>query len=484
MSVRLRPLLATAVASPSGALLEGAAERTLAAGDDGPVITGVTHDSRQVRDGSLFCCVTGSITDGHRFAADAVRAGAAALLSERPVAPTVPTVRVTDTRRAMAPIAAAFHGNPSQAMHVIGVTGTNGKTTTVRMIQAILEHDGVPTGVIGTLTGARTTPEAPDLQRLLAELRDGGARAVAMEVSSHALALHRVDATSFAAVAFTNLSRDHLDFHGSMEDYFKAKAMLFTPEFAPLAVIDVDSPHGMLLAATTTVPTVVRAGLGAVEVRALGAEGTRYRWRGIEVDLPLPGRFNVSNAVVASEVCVGLGVAPETVAEALASMTPVPGRFQRVAVDLPISVIVDYAHTPDGLENVLTTAREIVGDGRVLVVFGCGGDRDATKRPFMGRVAREHADHVLVTSDNPRSEDPARIAAQIVAGMPRRPEAVELDRRRAIRSSLEAARPGDLVVLAGKGHETTQQIGDRVLPFDDAVVAHEEAALVRAAREG
>ncbi len=481
MSVRLRPLLAAAASQSSGVLLADAADRGFAADDDGPLITGVTHDSRQVHPGSLFCCVRGAVVDGHRFAADAVRAGAAALLCDHPVGSGIAEVQVTDTRRAMAPIAAAFHGNPSHALRVVGVTGTNGKTTTVRMIQTILERGGVPTGVIGTLTGARTTPEATDLQQILADMRDRGVRTVAMEVSSHALALHRIDATQFAAVAFTNLSRDHLDFHGTMEEYFKAKASLFTPQFSAFAVIDVDSPNGKLLAATTEVATVVRTGASRVEIVSLGIDGTRYRWRGVDVFLPLPGRFNVSNAVVASEVCAGLGVEPALVGEALAAMGSIPGRFQRVDVGAPFTVVVDYAHTPDGLDNLLGAAREIAGNARVLVVFGCGGDRDATKRPFMGRVAREGADYVVVTSDNPRSEDPARIAAAIVAGMPERPEAIELDRRRAIRLAIGAARPGDIVVLAGKGHETTQQIGARSEPFDDATVAAEETASLRTA---
>ncbi len=476
MSVRLRPLLASA-----GPLLSGTAERALAPGDDGPAITGVTHDSRRVRAGSLFCCVHGATTDGHRHAADAVRAGAVALLCEHAVSPGVPQVRVADTRRAMAPLAAAFHGHPSSRLSVIGVTGTNGKTTTVRLVQHLVESHGRRAAMIGTLTGARTTPEATDLQEQLAGHLAAGVGTVAMEVSSHALALHRVDSTRFAAVAFTNLSRDHLDFHGTMEAYFKAKASLFTSAFAPVAVIDTDSPHGRLLASTTDVPDVVRTGVSTVEVQSLAADGARYRWRGHDVFVPLPGRFNVANALVASELALALGIPVESVVSSLATVPPVPGRFQPVAVDAPWSVIVDYAHTPDGLENVLEAAREIAREGRVLVVFGCGGDRDATKRPFMGRCARERADVVVVTSDNPRSEDPARIADEIVGGMPRRPDAVELDRRTAIRTALSMARPGDVVVLAGKGHETTQTIGTTVLPFDDAVVAREEAASLSAA---
>ena len=480
MSTLLRPLLTTASAE-----LADAADHVLNAGDDGPFITDVTHDSRTVRQGSLFCCVRGERFDGHRFAEDAVRSGAVALLYDRPIEiadiTRVAAVRVRDTRQAMAPLAAAFHGHPSRALRVVGVTGTNGKTTTTRIVQAIMHHGRVASDVVGTLTGARTTPEATDLQRLLARMRGEGTDVVAMEVSSHALALHRVDATSFAAVAFTNLSRDHLDFHTTMEDYFKAKARLFTKTFSPFAVIDVDTPHGKLLAATTDIEHVVRTGLSTVDVFHVDASGTRYRWRGIDVFLALPGRFNIDNALVASELCVGLGVDPVVVAEALATLAPVPGRFQRIDVGAAFTVIVDYAHTPDGIDNVLTAAREVAAGGRVLVVFGCGGDRDATKRPFMGRSARELADVVVVTSDNPRSEDPAGIATQIIAGMTRRPDAVELDRRRAIRFALATARPGDIVVLAGKGHETVQDLGTEQVSFDDAAVALEEADAMRSA---
>ncbi len=480
MSTTLRPLLTAASAE-----LADIAAHVLGSGDDGPLITDVTHDSRAVRQGSLFCCVRGAQFDGHRFAADALRSGAVALLCDRPldIATTsqVASVRVRDTREAMAPLAAAFHGHPSRALRVVGITGTNGKTTTTRMVQAIMSHGHVASDVIGTLTGARTTPEATDLQQLLADMRDKRTDVVAMEVSSHALALHRVDATLFAAVAFTNLSRDHLDFHATMEEYFKAKARLFTKTFSPFAVIDVDTPNGKLLAATTDIEHVVRTGLSTVDVLHADASGTRYRWRGIDVLLALPGRFNVANALVASEVCVGLGVEPAVVAETLATMAPVPGRFERVDVGAPFTVIVDYAHTPDGIDNVLTAARELAVGGRVLVVFGCGGDRDATKRPFMGRSARELADVVVVTSDNPRSEDPGRIAAQIIGGMTRKPDAVELDRRRAIRFALATARRGDVVVLAGKGHETVQYLGNETVSFDDAAIALEEADALRSA---
>ncbi len=470
MSVRLRPLLASV-----GPEFAGAADRALVPGDDGPVITGIVFDSRRVRAGSLFCCVPGSVTDGHRFATDAVRGGAVAVVCERAVEPEVPQVRVADVRAAMAPLAAAFHHDPSRKLQVIGVTGTNGKTTTVQLLQHIMEAHGRRAATIGTLTGARTTPEAPDLQARLAENVVAGVHTVAMEVSSHALVQRRVDATQFSVVAFTNLTRDHLDYHGTMEAYFKAKASLFSKTRSPVAVIDTDGPYGRLLASTTDIPNVVRTGLAMAEELVLRSSGSSYRWRGHPVTLALPGRFNVANALIASETAFALGVPAPVIAAALATVPAVPGRFQRVPVDVPFTVIVDYAHTPDGLENVLDAARGIAGDRRVLVVFGCGGDRDPTKRPHMGRVARERADVVVVTSDNPRSEDPARIAGEIAAGMDRRPDVIELDRRVAIRTALAAAGPGDVVVVAGKGHETVQITGTTVLPFDDVVVAREEA---------
>jgi UDP-N-acetylmuramoyl-L-alanyl-D-glutamate--2,6-diaminopimelate ligase len=439
-------------------------------------ITGVTHDSRQVRPGVMFCCVRGARHDGHQFAREAVAAGAAALLCEHRVGTDVPEVVVPDTRAAMAGAAAAFHGHPSRSLQVVGVTGTNGKTTTVHLLAAALRAAGIPTLVVGTLTGVRTTPESTDLQALLADARDRGDRAVALEVSSHALVQHRVDAISFAAVAFTNLSRDHLDFHASMEEYFKAKASLFTADFAPTAVIDVDGPYGRLLASTTDVPNVIGTGVSKVELLAVGVSNSRFRWRDLEVNLPLGGRFNVANAVVAAELARALDVAPSVIAEGLAAAPPVPGRFERLDAGQPYTIVVDYAHTPDGIEHVLAAAREVVGDGRVIVVFGCGGDRDATKRPFMGREAEEGADLVVVTSDNPRYEDPARIIADILAGFGTRPWLVEPDRGTAIRAALAEARAGDIVVIAGKGHETTQEIAGRVDHFDDREVARAEAA--------
>ncbi|HEX7095240.1 MAG TPA: UDP-N-acetylmuramoyl-L-alanyl-D-glutamate--2,6-diaminopimelate ligase [Acidimicrobiales bacterium] len=444
-------------------------------------VVAVSHDSRAVRPGSIFCCVRGANHDGHLFARAAVDAGAVALVCERPLGSGVPELVVPDTRYAMAHVAATFHGHPSRSMRVVGVTGTNGKTTTVHLLAAALQAAGMRTAVIGTLTGVRTTPESTDLQASLAALRDDGHDAVALEVSSHALVQHRVEATSFAVVAFTNLSRDHLDYHASMEEYFKAKASLFSARYAPIAVIDTDGPYGRLLASTSDVPTIVRTGLSQVEPLEIGAASSRVRWRGHELRVPLGGRFNVANAVLAAEIATALGAPADAIVEGIASAAPVPGRFERVDAGQPFTIVVDYAHTPDGLEQLLEAARELVDGGRVIVVFGCGGERDTSKRPFMARAAEEGADLVVVTSDNPRGEDPQRIIADIVAGFSARPWRVEPDRRAAIAAAIAEARPGDVVVIAGKGPETVQEIAGREEPFDDRAVAAEELARSRGA---
>ena len=437
-------------------------------------ITHMTGDSRAVRAGSLFCCVPGAQYDGHDFAPQAVAAGARALLCERELPVDVAQVVVRSVRAMMGPIASALFDNPSRSLPVLGVTGTNGKTTTVHLIAAILGAMGKTTDVIGTLSGVRTTPEAPDLQQLLARARDARRAAVAMEVSSHALAQHRVDGTRFAAAVFTNLSADHLDYHRTMEEYFRAKARLFESSFTDIAVIDVDTTYGRLLADSVALPRVIRSGASTVEVLSVGLAESAFRWRDQLVRLPLGGRFNVANAVLAADTVATLDVDPRDIAAALATVTPVPGRFERIDEGQPFTVLVDYAHTPDGLKRVLEAARAVVaGSGRVLVVFGCGGDRDATKRPMMGAEAEAGADVVVVTSDNPRHEDPQVIVDAVLRGMNERPYAVELDRRRAIGLALEAATEADVVVIAGKGHEATQQIGDSFLAFDDRDVTRE-----------
>jgi UDP-N-acetylmuramoyl-L-alanyl-D-glutamate--2,6-diaminopimelate ligase len=456
----------------------------------GVLVSAVTFDHREVRPGALHCCLPGTRTDGRRFAADARRAGAAALLSEQPlddgVAAGAVEILVPEghARAAMALLACAFEGDPATAMTTVGVTGTNGKTTVTFLLRSILEAAGWPTAVVGTLSGARTTPEAPHLQRQLAELRDAGCRAVAMEVSSHALVQQRVDGIRFDVAAFTNLSQDHLDFHGDMESYFQAKASLFTTERAVRAVVDADDPYGRRLLADPALPTV---GFGMADAEALevGPTASRFRWRGEEVRLAMGGSFNVANALAAASVAAVLGVPSDLVAAGLGEARPVPGRFEPVDNDLGFSVLVDYAHTPDGLESVLRAARQAAADGagRVIVLFGCGGDRDQGKRPLMGHVATTLADVAVLTSDNPRSEDPEAIIAEVRGGCDGAAAlVVEPDRARAVDAAIGAASPGDVVVLAGKGHETTQEVADRTIHLDDRELARE--ALERAALAG
>jgi UDP-N-acetylmuramoyl-L-alanyl-D-glutamate--2,6-diaminopimelate ligase len=463
--VQLSDLLAAVAA---GGLLDAPALD----GDPTVAVLRATHDSSAVAAGDLFCCIPGARHDGHDFAAGAVAAGASALLVERPLGLGVPELRVPSVRRALGPIAAVLEGDPSRSLAVVGVTGTNGKTTTTHLLASILREAGIRCGVIGTLTGARTTPEAPVLQGELAAMRDDGCGAVAMEVSSHALDQHRVDGVRFRVAAFTNLTQDHLDYHGSMSAYFAAKARLFEPGRCELAVLNVDDPHGRLLADTVTVP-VVACSLDDVAHLSVEATGSRFEWRGRPVELALPGRFNVSNALVAATVAEALGADADAVARGLAAAGVVAGRFERVEAGQPFLAAVDYAHTPDGLRRLLEAARELT-EGRVIVVFGAGGDRDRDKRPHMGSAAAELADVVVLTTDNPRSEDPAAIMAAVQRGMDHPTDLrIEPDRAAAIAAAVALAEPGDVVLVAGKGHETTQTVGDRALPFDDRQVLHD-----------
>ena len=439
----------------------------------GAEIVAVALDSENVVPGALFCCVPGSRTDGHDFAPRAVAAGAVAVLCERfvDVGPDVPQVLVGDVRAAMARVAATLFGHPSERMEVVGVTGTNGKTTTTHLLRAVLEADGRQAAVIGTLSGARTTPPSPELQRHLAELADAGFDAVAMEVSSHALVQRRVDAVRFAVAVFTNLSQDHLDYHGTMDEYFEAKATLFEPERARVAVVNADDPWGRRLLEAARLPTRPFSLADAVDLET-DRRGSTFRWMGERVRVRIPGRPNVANALAAAAAARELGVAPATVAAGLSTVASVPGRNEAVDRGQDFTVLVDYAHTPDGLEQALSGAREMAGRARVIVVFGCGGDRDRAKRPLMGDVATRLADLAVLTSDNPRGEDPLAIIDEVRAGV-HRPDVlvVEPDRRAAIALALEAARPDVVVLLAGKGHETTQTIGTQTVPFDDRAIA-------------
>ena len=466
-------------------------------GHDGIPVSGLSYDSRRVEPGDLFFCIPGSKTDGHAFAQAAIARGAAGLCVEHEVDVAVPQIVVVEARRTMARIAAAYYGHPADRLAMIGVTGTNGKTTTTWLLESILAAAGRSPGLIGTIAtrfnratqaGVRTTPESLDLQRLLAQMVDAGTDSVAMEVTSHALALKRVEAVRFQSAAFTNLSQDHLDFHGGMDDYFAAKRSLFTPARLERGAINVDDPYGSKLMALVDVPCIGFGVSEAADVRAtnvdLGPRGSRFTvaFPGgrVELSTALVGAFNVSNCLAASAAASQANIDSEHIAEGIINLRAVPGRFESIDCGQPFSVIVDYAHTPDSLANVLTAARELARTrgGRVLCVFGCGGDRDRTKRPQMGAVARSRSDYVVVTSDNPRTEDPSSIIEEIVTGLTERPaDAVIVDRRAAVEHAVVTARDDDVVVIAGKGHETGQEFADRTIPFDDRLVAR--AALER-----
>jgi UDP-N-acetylmuramoyl-L-alanyl-D-glutamate--2,6-diaminopimelate ligase len=466
-------------------------------GEGGVEIADLAYDSRLVAPGTLYFCVPGASADGHDFAPTAVSNGAAALVAERPLELGVPELRVEDARAAMAPLAARFWGHPTRELRMAGITGTNGKTTTAFLLREILEAAGIRCGLLGTVKQivggeesevVRTTPEAIDLQRTFRRMLEAGDRACAMEVSSHALALRRTDEIDFDVGVFTNLTQDHLDFHADMDDYFAAKRLLFAPAEGPgprVAVVNVDDRFGRVLAGEIDSVTFSASGAEA-DYRAANVEfdvaGSRFMCRGpsaeVEVSLPLPGHFNVENALAAIAAADALGVRPDQAGSALAGVERVPGRFEPVAEGQPFAVLIDYAHTPDSLENALRAARRLT-DGRVLVVFGCGGDRDREKRPLMGGIGAALSDVCVVTSDNPRSEDPEAIIAEILDGIPRGAEApnvvVEPDRRAAIRLALGRAEDGDTVVIAGKGHEQGQEFeGGRKVPFDDREVAREE----------
>jgi UDP-N-acetylmuramoyl-L-alanyl-D-glutamate--2,6-diaminopimelate ligase len=474
--------LSTLVASLSEARVAGPLDRPISA---------LADDSRRVTPGSLFVALRGGHHDGHAFIAAALEAGASAVVVDRDVeADLVPAgvtvVRVPDARRALSRLAAEFYGRPSESLRVAAVTGTNGKTTTTHLLQAILDAAGIPCGRIGTL-GAHfgralwplenTTPLPLELQAILAEMRERGARAVALEVSSHALALERVADVRFEVAALTNVTRDHLDFHGTFEAYAAAKRALF--EVAGFATFCADDPLGRRWAREFALAhgaaRVTTFGFDpSARVRAhdleLAARGSAFSVDGLRFSLPLPGRFNVSNALAALTLARALGVADATSAGALAVAANVPGRMEHLGGG-GIDVLIDYAHTPDALTGVLRAARE-TSEGRVWVVFGCGGDRDRGKRPQMGAIAAELADAIVVTSDNPRSEDPLAILAEIVAGIPAGVRfELEPERGRAIERAIESAAPGDVVVIAGKGHETYQIVGERTLHFDDREAA-------------
>ncbi len=444
-------------------------------GDIGDIgIVDVDHDSRDAKPQTLFACLRGDRFDGHNFADQAVAAGAAALLVERAVPAGVPMLKVDSVRACLGSAASAVHAYPARRLQMAGVTGTNGKTTTVRLLAGVLRKAGWDVTEIGTLTGRLTTPEATDLQRQLGYAVRRGHQSVVMEVSSHALEQQRIQGCRFKVAAFTNLGHDHLDFHRSLQDYFRAKASLFSNELTECAVIDVRTSWGRQLAELVgdRLP-VTQIDDSACQLLDADARSSLFVWRGQRVRLPLPGAFNRSNAVVAAEMALQLGVSAAEVAAALHEALPVPGRFEAIDAGQDFCVIVDYAHTPDALAAALRVAHD-TARGQLIVVFGAGGDRDHEKRPEMGAAAAALADRTIITSDNPRSEDPEAIIQQIESGMDRPADILEADRRLAIRHSLKLARRGDTVLVAGKGHERTQTIGTQVFEFDDRAVVTEE----------
>jgi UDP-N-acetylmuramoyl-L-alanyl-D-glutamate--2,6-diaminopimelate ligase len=448
----------------------------------------LAYDTRQVSPGTLFFCVPGQRVDGHDLAGDAVAAGASALVVERPVDQSVPQLVVASSRRAMAQAAGEFFGHPSHDLALAGVTGTNGKTTTSFLLFAVLAAAGRRPGLLGTVEvriggerrpAVRTTPEAIDLQRTLREMADAGDRSCALEATSHGSQLGRLDGTRFAALVFTNLTQDHLDLHGSMEQYFDAKRRLFLGDDAPPAAVNVADPYGRRLAdelrALDRAPLATFAVEGDADVTVerleLSPRGARFTVGGLDLETRLLGRFNVENVLGAVAAARLLHIPDEAITKGIASVRGVPGRFEPVDEGQPFLVVVDYSHTPDSLETALRTARDLA-DGRVICVFGCGGDRDRGKRPLMGRAASEGSDVAIVTSDNPRSESPDAIIREVLAGVTGEVE-VEPDRAAAIALAVEAARPGDVVVIAGKGHEQGQEAQGRTVPFDDREVARD-----------
>lgn len=450
----------------------------------------VTHDSRQAGPGWLFVAIEGERFDGHDFVDDVVSRGAPAVCVTHSVTRDVPELVVDDTRQALGPLASSVHGDPSGDLAVVGVTGTNGKTTVAHYVAAIAAGAGVKTGLMGTIhtrldgetiEAVRTTPEASDFQRVLAEMRDKGAALVAVEVSSHGLALGRVRATRFSVAAFTNLSQDHLDFHGDMDSYLAAKRKLFEEYEVGTAVINIDDPAGKEIASAYTGDLITVGREGDVVTSEPHTESGRTRfeletpWGSASVDAPLVGAFNVSNAAVAAASSVAAGLSFADVVEGLGSLRPVPGRFEIVSATNPVLVVVDYAHTPDGVSKTIAAARDL-NRGRVIALIGAGGDRDRAKRPLMGRAVSD-ADLAVITSDNPRSEDPEKIAKAVLDGVALETDVIfDTDRHSAIQRAVDEAEDGDVVLVLGRGHEPMQEIGGERHPFDDREIARQALA--------
>ena len=492
-AVRSRAVAPSPPVRPLAELLAGLPHAEVR-GDPAAAVASLCYRSSDAGPGALFFCIPGARLDGHDFAAEAVVLGASVLVVERWLPVEITQVLVPSVRGSMGPVSAAFHRWPAERLRMVGVTGTNGKTTTTFLLEAVFGAAGWTPGIIGT-TGVRidgrvvpfprTTPEAPDLQRLLAEMVEAGVEASAMEVSSHGLDQHRVDGMRYEIAVFTNLTQDHLDYHRSMEEYFQAKARLFTSAMSDRAVVNHDSAEGRRLAGSG-LPTVTYGLDAGADVRATDVrttrEGLSFRVGDLEVRSALHGLFNVENCLATLATARELGIADENTVRGIGEVRGVPGRVEAVEAGQEFLVMVDYAHTPDSLENVLQTTRPLAS-GRLIVVFGCGGDRDRAKRRLMGRVAAALADLAVITSDNPRSEDPLAIVAEIEAGAVGSDGAyvVEVDRRAAIRLAVREAHAGDVVVIAGKGHETYQELADRTIAFDDREVSAEEIRALRGA---
>ncbi len=469
--------------------------------DEDPEVRALAYDSRNARPGSLFVAVTGTVADGHDFVHQAVKLGAVAVVVEKEIPElTVPQVVVADSRSALAVMANRFFDHPSRKLKLLGVTGTNGKTTTAYLLESIFRQAGLRTGLIGSIEhringeryqSERTTPESLDLQQMLAAMVDAGVEVVVMEVSSHALDLERVQGCLFAGRVFTNLSQDHLDYHADLEDYFSVKSRLFREsDFGSgVSVVNIDDKYGRRLLAS--IPAFSFGADPAADYRIANIDprerSMTYKLIGpkesIDIDCPLLGEFNVSNSAAAAALALELGISVDTVIRGIAGVSKVPGRFESVECDQDFRVLVDYAHSPDGLEKVLVSARQLAGKHRLITVFGCGGDRDRGKRPIMGRIGAALSDLAIITSDNPRSEDQRAIIDDILSGVTGDDlghTQVQVERESAIVGAIGAARCGDVVVIAGKGHENYQLVKDDILPFSDRLVAQKALRKLRA----
>jgi UDP-N-acetylmuramoyl-L-alanyl-D-glutamate--2,6-diaminopimelate ligase len=443
-------------------------------GNKDALFSGITQDSRNVEPGDILCCVRGESFDGHQFISEAIARGAVAVLVDHvdeTVESSVVQIVVSDVRAILGRIASAAFRHPASSLKMVGITGTNGKTTTASILGSLLSAYGASVHVMGTLTGARTTPESIDLHAQLRSCVDSGVDHVVMEVSSHALEHCRVDGIVFDVAIFTNLGHDHLDFHGTMENYFAAKRRLFSSELARVAVVNADDSYGNRLQMEASVPTSSYS-LSDLSDVVVTASNVSFSWKNLEVRLPIGGSYAVLNALAAITAASELGIPDERIVSGCSSVQTVPGRFESVPNDQDLDVVVDFAHTPEALQGLLISAREIAR-AELIVVFGCGGDRDNAKRPVMGDIASRGADKVIITSDNPRNEDPERIVAEVMAGVEVNRSLVSsiVNREKAIESAILGAKRGDMVVIAGKGHETTQEANGVMSPSSDVAIA-------------